>query len=213
MKSISATMSGPGVETPGDREAEDLETREARSAADGEAEIPAVTGGEGTAIEASARPEHQAAAYVPPPAIMKKLVRRSVGLTGEEIISMPAAVYNKLLEIALAAVFDEEEYLRRYPDISAAIEAGKLQSGLQHFLVFGYDEGRPPRRYDVDESWYLSTYRDVARAVGTGKIGCATEHFESFGYAEGRAPNRHYEKAVAEWRRLEQQAIRGRGGT
>lgn len=172
---------------------------------DTEVSAEAVSGGDETEARPSPvlKPETIIASYVPPPSVMKKLVRRSVGLTGEETVSMPAPVYNKLLETALAAVFDDDAYLKRFPDIKAAIDAGKLQSALQHFLVFGYGEGRPPRQYDVDEAWYLSTYRDVAKAVGAGQVGNATQHFEAFGFAEGRAPNRNYEKTVAEWRRLE----------
>ena len=187
-----------------------VSTTEAASA---EATVPADTvddSSDALGRSAEIKPEVLVAAYVPPPSVMKKLVRRSVGLTGEETVSMPAQVYNKLIEVALAAVFDEEAYLERFPDIKAAVEAGKLQSGLQHFLAFGYAEGRPPRRYAVDENWYLSTYRDVAKAVGGGHVNSAGQHFEAFGFAEGRAPNRTFEKTVADWRRLEQQASKPR---
>jgi pimeloyl-ACP methyl ester carboxylesterase len=38
--------------------------------------------------------------------------------------------------------FDEAFYLRTYPDIAAAVAAGKLQSGEQHFLKHGRRERR-----------------------------------------------------------------------
>jgi len=148
--------------------------------------------------------EGPAPMYVPPGSVLKKIVRRSVGLSGEETVSMSARAFNKLLEAAFARVFDADSYLERFPDIKAAVDSGKLQSALHHYVAFGHGEGRLPRRYEVDEEWYLTTYPDVAKAVKSGHIGNATQHFENFGFAEGRAPNRSFEKVVAEWRSLEQ---------
>ena len=41
--------------------------------------------------------------------------------------------------------FDEEWYLKNYPDVAKAVKAGVFPSGLQHFLAFGNAEGRRPR--------------------------------------------------------------------
>jgi SAM-dependent methyltransferase len=41
--------------------------------------------------------------------------------------------------------FDEEWYLKNYPDVARAVKAGTFLSGLQHFLAFGKAEGRRPR--------------------------------------------------------------------
>jgi GT2 family glycosyltransferase len=38
--------------------------------------------------------------------------------------------------------FDEEGYLRLYPDIAAAVASGKRESGLEHWLRYGKAEGR-----------------------------------------------------------------------
>jgi SAM-dependent methyltransferase len=46
---------------------------------------------------------------------------------------------------ATAATFDEEAYLRRNPDVEAALRAGRLKSGLQHFTEFGQQENRRMR--------------------------------------------------------------------
>ena len=40
------------------------------------------------------------------------------------------------------ATFDEEAYLRLYPDIAAAVSSGKRESGLEHYLRYGRAEGR-----------------------------------------------------------------------
>ena len=40
--------------------------------------------------------------------------------------------------------FDEQWYLQTYPDIRKAVEEGGFQSGREHFLSFGRNEGRAP---------------------------------------------------------------------
>lgn len=41
-----------------------------------------------------------------------------------------------------AAQFDEAYYLARHPDVRAAVEGGRLASGLTHYVNSGYAEGR-----------------------------------------------------------------------
>lgn len=43
---------------------------------------------------------------------------------------------------ATAENFDEAAYLRANPDVAAAVKAGKLKSGRQHFDRYGHAEGR-----------------------------------------------------------------------
>jgi chromosome segregation ATPase len=45
---------------------------------------------------------------------------------------------------ASAATFDEEWYLRTYPDVRAAVEQGVTLSGRQHYELHGRNEGRQP---------------------------------------------------------------------
>jgi len=47
-----------------------------------------------------------------------------------------------LEEAATSERFDEEAYLRANPDVAAAVKNGQLQSGRQHFELFGRNEGR-----------------------------------------------------------------------
>lgn len=86
---------------------------------------------------------------------------------------------------------DEEWYLAKYPDVKAAIQAGKYRSGHEHFMQNGYGEGRVPRKFYVDEAWYLATYPDVADAIKSGRVKSANQHFVENGYGEGRKPNRN----------------------
>lgn len=44
----------------------------------------------------------------------------------------------------VASPFDEQWYLRRYPDVALAIERGKVPSALEHYNRHGRDEGRHP---------------------------------------------------------------------
>jgi len=72
----------------------------------------------------------------------------------------------------------------------------------QHFIGYGYFEGRRGGLPKVDEQWYLQTYRDVAQAVQSGQIASATEHFEIIGAAEGRAPSKEYLDVAKQWKNL-----------
>ena len=52
--------------------------------------------------------------------------------------------------------FDEQAYLRRYRDVAAAVKAGSLKSGWQHFQFYGRKEGRSGGteiRLDLQRWW------------------------------------------------------------
>ena len=48
------------------------------------------------------------------------------------------------LDHASAAGFDEAYYRQRFADVDAAVEQGVFASGWQHYLAYGWREGRPP---------------------------------------------------------------------
>jgi len=75
-------------------------------------------------------------------------------------------------------LFAAADYLDRYPDVA---EAGI--SGLQHYLQFGWREGRDPHRYFAND-WYLQQNPDVLES-GTNPL----EHYLRYGWREGRRPN------------------------
>ena len=118
-------------------------------------------------------------------------------------VTLSIELFNFLLQTALATVdFDEANYLAANPDIRSNLAKTRELTPAQHFIGYGYFEGRRGGMPKVDEQWYLQTYRDVAQAVQNGQIGSATEHFEIIGAAEGRAPSKEYLDVAKQWKRL-----------
>lgn len=85
--------------------------------------------------------------------------------------------------------FDEAAYLRAYPDVAAAIEAGIFPTGFAHFAEVGYFAGRFIGATAFDEGWYLSQFPDVAEAVRSGDFISGWDHYAKLGIREWRAPN------------------------
>jgi len=84
--------------------------------------------------------------------------------------------------------FDEVWYLSKYPDVRDAVKRGTIGSGHEHYLRFGYYEGRMPVTIVVNEKWYLDSYPDVAEAIRRGVYKSAQAHFDAAGFREGRLP-------------------------
>jgi hypothetical protein len=138
--------------------------------------------------------------YFPPPADFKRLIQRERGSGDAEFVTMSAQTFNKLLEAAMAGLpFDEQAYLERFPDVKAAVKAGKIKSGFRHFVRNGYFERRAAFKFPVDEKWYAETYKDVADAITAGAFRNGSHHFETSGYFEGRAPSREALAEFGEW--------------
>ncbi len=57
--------------------------------------------------------------------------------------SMTSENHGPTSVIDLLERFDEATYLRANPDVAAAVGSGSPLSGLQHFLLHGFGEGRP----------------------------------------------------------------------
>jgi hypothetical protein len=116
-------------------------------------------------------------------------------------IKVPLTLLKLLLQIALAqADFNEENYLEANPDVKTAVERGDIESGLLHYIGFGYFEGRRGGMAIVDENWYLTKYPDVRAAVDMGAISSAEQHFNSVGAGEGRSPNAYEEENALQWK-------------
>jgi hypothetical protein len=120
-----------------------------------------------------------------------------------EQVTISIGLFNFLLQVALASSdFDEERYLAANPEVRDHIAlTGKITPN-QHFIGFGYFEGRKGALPEVDELWYLETYPDVAAAIPNGEIASATEHFEKVGAIEGRAPSAEYVDVANQWKML-----------
>lgn len=92
--------------------------------------------------------------------------------------------------MCLTPEFDELAYLILNPDVAAAVRAGSLPSGHQHWVEHGQREGRlcrmPVSRPDFDEAGYLQLNPDVAEAVRAGVFCSGRDHWLARGLYEGR---------------------------
>jgi hypothetical protein len=94
-------------------------------------------------------------------------------------------------EILLAMPFDEAWYLARYPDVAEVVTQGKT-TARDHYVEFGYFEGRLPGLNGFDAAAYCRAYPDLAHLLShPGSIELASGHFVEHGYREGRrAPSK-----------------------
>ena len=81
--------------------------------------------------------------------------------------------------------FNENLYLIENPGVAAAVVNGLFSTGFEHWLEFGFFEGRSPQ-FAFDEEFYLANNPIVAQAVGNGVFVNGLEHYVRFGQAEGR---------------------------
>jgi hypothetical protein len=84
--------------------------------------------------------------------------------------------------------FNEAAYLAANPDVAAAVAAGAVASGAEHYALYGQSEGRSADLI-FDEAFYLADNADVAAAVAAGGFTSASEHYLLNGYAENRSVN------------------------
>jgi hypothetical protein len=97
-----------------------------------------------------------------------------------------------LKEMLRTAPFDEQWYLERYPDVAEALETKELPSAREHYVQFGYFEGRLPGLNGFDPEAYCRGYPDLEHLLSLPEgVSDATAHFIENGYREGRiAPER-----------------------
>ena len=97
-------------------------------------------------------------------------------------------IYSLIKILLLSVAVDDAFYREKYPDVSAAIDAGDYESPRDHFIRHGYFEGRIPSRLSIDQDWYIKNYDDVLLGIENGDIVSAEDHFNLHGYQEGRLP-------------------------
>ncbi|QIO98805.1 hypothetical protein [Bradyrhizobium symbiodeficiens] len=142
--------------------------------------------------------------FVPPyEPLLKSLNSTRDQAESAQEINVPLPLLKLLLQIALAqADFNEDNYLAANPDVREAVERGDVESGLLHFIGFGYFEGRTGGMAIVDEDWYLKKYPDVAMGIKKGAISSANQHFNAVGAGEGRCPNAAEEENAFQWKKV-----------
>jgi hypothetical protein len=82
--------------------------------------------------------------------------------------------------------FDEEFYLNTYRDVASAVNSGGLKSGLEHYQVRGFREGRIG--FDFNPRWFCIAYPDAAREVGNGEYVDLMHEYVMAGAARGYLP-------------------------
>jgi|GEM_PF-4502228 len=82
-------------------------------------------------------------------------------------------------------LFDEQTYLHHNADIFACVIAGLYTTGYQHFITYGWREGRTFST-TFDNAAYLAANADVAYAVAVGVFKSGTEHYLLYGQFENR---------------------------
>lgn len=139
--------------------------------------------------------------YVPPyKSLLRSIQSPHDSLAPTKVVAIPDELFKLLLQLAVAqSDFDEADYLRFNPDVKDAVRRGQIESGRQHYIGYGYFEGRLGGMTKVDERWYLSKYPDVALAVREGRVASATDHFNCAG--EGRSPSASQQKYAAQWKK------------
>lgn len=139
--------------------------------------------------------------YIPPyDSLLSALAISKVDLEKSDTVTIPVKLFKLLVKAVVAnSDFDENSYFAENPDVRRAVRSKQIGSGFEHFIQFGYFEGRRGGRADVDEQWYTNKYPDIALGVKDGKIDRASSHFYAAGAAEGRSPRPEYEGDAEQW--------------
>jgi GT2 family glycosyltransferase len=104
----------------------------------------------------------------------------------------PFHAYLRRIEAAAAETrttpfFDPAWYLRRYPQVAEAVEAGRWRCALQHYLC-----NDTPGEFDplpeFSEQFYLARNSGVVESVERGERRNGYAHFLTYGAFEHRAP-------------------------
>ena len=123
------------------------------------------------------------------------------------------------LALSPNGLFDEAGYQAQNPDVALQVLQGRIDSGFQHFIARGWEEGRtvipgrpagtapaasrwperdavlapgaaaPDLAWWFDEGFYLAVNHDVHALRRAGAFSSGLEHFLVEGFAEGRVPH------------------------
>jgi hypothetical protein len=133
-------------------------------------------------------------------------ILHAIGTSREELkganeIRIPLSLFKFLLRSAVAhSEVNLTGYLNANRDIRDAAKAGRVPDPKQHYVDFGFFEGRRGATPAVDETWYRRTYSDISSAVRNGTIASGAEHFDAIGAQEFRSPSAAHASDTDEWR-------------
>jgi hypothetical protein len=92
---------------------------------------------------------------------------------------------DKTVSPSSATTFDAYEYIASYSDLIRTF-GNNPQAGFDHYIDYGYAEGRALDQFDGWE--YIASYSDLINAFGPNPAAGA-QHYVTYGYNEGRAVN------------------------
>lgn len=95
--------------------------------------------------------------------------------------------------------FDAAWFLRRYPDLRGAIEAGRWCNALHAYLAQA-EGGLDPNAYFAERR-YVDSHADAQRAVTSGEMASGYEHFLKVGVFALRSPSEDIDLAAFSDRR------------
>lgn len=141
--------------------------------------------------------------FIPPYRLILEHVGQLKKNSQEELL----VISKEFLEFLLLTIinmigFDEKDYLAKNPDVHAGIKDGTVQNAKDHFLRFGYLEGRVGGINLVDENWYQTANPDVSKAIARKEFRAGTDHYVKAGANEWRSPNKGSEAALAAWKKV-----------
>lgn len=101
----------------------------------------------------------------------------------QQIVLAPR--FERRLEAMLAA-FDEAYYLATNGDVAAAVQAGSIASGAEHYRHWGFAECRLP--FALDRGWYAAQYPLAGFEVAQGDYTDFSHHYLMVGRQRGYRP-------------------------
>jgi len=108
---------------------------------------------------------------------------RAIEFRDGENVSVELAKLKLLIRYILEREpFDEDWYVRTYPDVEKALRDGVLESAKAHYVETGYFEGRLPGLGEFEVKKYVEKNPDLAKMTSDE----ALRHFIYTGYSEGR---------------------------
>ena len=106
---------------------------------------------------------------------------------GRSILTVQRIPLTELaIVLAQQAAYDESFYLKQYPDVEKAIARGVFKTGREHFLQFGFLEGRCGSLEHFDARAYYDANPDLQKVFKTFDADELRKHYLDMGCAEGR---------------------------
>ena len=87
------------------------------------------------------------------------------------------------------SLFDEDYYLKRHPDVAAAVKDGRVRDGWSHYVRSGRRENRDARLGDFNPAFYTKAYTRACEEVAAGMAEGMLDHYTRFGRARGYLPD------------------------